>query len=188
MLWSAAGKPVTRHRLAVLLLLAFAPALSVPGAASATSTTRVSAEDDFFEQEVVRVPVGATVSWTNAGRNPHNEIADDGAFRSTTLGSDQSFSQTFPRPGAIPVFLLLPRLEGRHLDVRGDPGGPRGQGPRKPVRGGARPGAATLDARRTIRVPQDVPTIQGAVDRTAPDDLVLVSPGVYHEAASPSRT
>src|SRR5947207_3407104 len=34
----------------------------------------------------------------------------------------------------------------------------------------------------TIRVPQDRPTIQGAVDAAQPGSLILVSPGVYHEA------
>jgi hypothetical protein len=38
------------------------------------------------------------------------------------------------------------------------------------------PGAAT------IRVPEDQPTIQAAVDAAAPGDLVLVGPGVYREA------
>ncbi|WP_405015753.1 right-handed parallel beta-helix repeat-containing protein [Kitasatospora sp. NBC_00070] len=33
-----------------------------------------------------------------------------------------------------------------------------------------------------IRVPEDVPTIQKAVDRARPDDRVLVAPGVYRES------
>lgn len=34
----------------------------------------------------------------------------------------------------------------------------------------------------TIRVPEDHPTIQEAVDAASPGDLVLIGPGVYHEA------
>ncbi|MGF1430385.1 right-handed parallel beta-helix repeat-containing protein [Kitasatospora sp. LaBMicrA B282] len=38
-----------------------------------------------------------------------------------------------------------------------------------------------------IRVPQDVPSIQKAVDRARPDDEVLVSPGVYRESVRITR-
>ena len=36
----------------------------------------------------------------------------------------------------------------------------------------------------TVRVPQDAPTIQEAVDDARPGGLVLISPGVYHEAVT----
>ena len=37
---------------------------------------------------------------------------------------------------------------------------------------------------RTIRVPQDAATVQGALDSTQPGDLVLIAPGVYREAVT----
>jgi hypothetical protein len=37
---------------------------------------------------------------------------------------------------------------------------------------------------QTIRVPGDQPTIQGAVDAAAAGDLVLIDPGIYHEAVN----
>ncbi|WP_405739152.1 right-handed parallel beta-helix repeat-containing protein [Streptomyces sp. NBC_01525] len=43
--------------------------------------------------------------------------------------------------------------------------------------------AAKARTPQTIRVPQDAPTISTAVGRARPGDLVLVSPGVYHETA-----
>ncbi len=43
-------------------------------------------------------------------------------------------------------------------------------------------GADSNDTVKTIRVPADRPTIQAAVDGARSGDLVLVSPGTYHEA------
>jgi hypothetical protein len=47
--------------------------------------------------------------------------------------------------------------------------------------GGGSPGDAG-DGPDAIRVPQDAPTIQEAVDRAEEGDLVLIDEGVYHEA------
>ena len=88
MLRSAAERSVGRYRLAVVLLLALAPALAVQAVGRADPrTTDVSAEDDFFQQDVVRIPVGGSVQWTNEGDNLHNVIADDGSFRSSTISN-----------------------------------------------------------------------------------------------------
>jgi hypothetical protein len=46
---------------------------------------------------------------------------------------------------------------------------------------------ARAAAQRVIRVPQDRPTIQAAVNAASPGTLVLVSPGVYHEAVTIGR-
>jgi hypothetical protein len=43
-------------------------------------------------------------------------------------------------------------------------------------------GGSTHQAKAPIRVPQDRPTIQAAVEAARAGDLVLVSPGVYHES------
>ena len=44
--------------------------------------------------------------------------------------------------------------------------------------------SATPTAGATINVPADVATIQGAVDKAKPGDLILIQPGVYKEAVT----
>lgn len=48
--------------------------------------------------------------------------------------------------------------------------------------GGSDGGGGGEDASSTVRVPEDHETIQAAVDAAKPGDLVLIGPGVYHEA------
>jgi plastocyanin len=142
----------------------------------------VRALDDFFTSEVVRVPVGSVVEWAMAGRNPHTVTADDGAFDSGILQPGGEYQQTFAKAGVYRYFCTLHGAKGGKgmsgVVVVGDVPLPtetgQGAGPgREPVPTG--PG-------KTIRVPADAPTIQAAVDAARPGDLVLVSPGVYHEA------
>lgn len=46
------------------------------------------------------------------------------------------------------------------------------------------PATTAVVSGHTIRVPADQSTIQGAVDAAGPGDLILISPGVYHEAVN----
>jgi plastocyanin len=172
---------LVRSRWFAVLFLALLGAILVAPTARAQSQTEVSAEDDFFEQEVVRIPVGGVVQWTNDGRNPHNVIADDGSFRSSTLRPGDSLAKQFTTPGAFRFFCSIHGGKGG-IGMSGIvlvgpdatvPGSRFKVGPGREEPSGT-PG-------RTIRVPQDAPTIQAAVDRAQPGGLVLVSPGVYHE-------
>lgn len=169
------------------LVLAAAPLLLAgtlgPAPARAgESYVDVSAADDFFDAEVIRVPVGTKVEWTNVGRNPHTVTADDGSFDSGNMAPGDEFSWTFDEPGVYRYYCVYHGAPGgvgmAGIVVVGDvplPGGGGASiGPgREPVPSG--PGA-------TLRVPQDHDTIQAAVDAAEPGDTVLIGPGVYHEA------
>ncbi len=139
--------------------------------------------DDFFNPEIVRVPVGGEVEWQNSGRSNHTVTADDGSFDSGVLQHGEEFEHTFDTPGVYHFTCLLHGKPGgigmTGIVVVGDvdlpsSGGTADVGPgREPVPDG--PGA-------TIRVPAEQPSIQAAVDVASPGDLVLVAPGEYHEA------
>jgi len=162
--------------LGLLLTLAFPAGAGRAG----ESSVDVQMLDNVFGPRIVRVPVGAEVSWTNDGRSPHNVTADDGAFASSNLERGGTFSYTFGAEGAFPYHCTLhgsPGIGMTGVVLVGDaelPGGSSGVGPgREPPP--SLPGA-------TIRVPQDAATIQAAVDAAEPGGLVLISPGVYREA------
>ena len=176
--------------LAVVSLGAGAVALlGGPGHGESAYVT-VLARDDFFEPELLRVPlrievpVGATVEWKNVGRNPHTVAATDGSFTSDTIDRGGEYSHTYDKPGIYPFFCTLHGTKAgagmAGTIVVGDvplsaDGSSTGAGPgREPV-----PAAPTGT---TIHVPRDQPSIQAGVDAAKPGDLVLVAPGVYAES------
>jgi plastocyanin len=169
---------------AFALLAAFAvPGFVLPGAAARADDVEahVEAQDDFFQQEFVRIGVGGTVTWQNTGRNPHDVRTDDGLSRSPRLEPGDSFAITFDEVGAFRYYCSFHGGAGgigmSGIVVVGDatvPGSAGGVGP-----GREQPPQGTGPE---IRVPEDQPTIQKAVDAAEPGSLILVSPGVYHEA------
>ena len=49
---------------------------------------------------------------------------------------------------------------------------------------GASGATGTSETPRTLRVPDDHPTVQSAVDAAEPGDLILLAPGTYSEAVT----
>jgi plastocyanin len=172
-----------RRRLRSGCFLAFVAVLSIPQAVAAGADQAredVEVLDNVFGPRVVRVPVGGTVGWTNDGRSLHDVTADDGSFASEDLEPGDAFERTFPTEGAFPYFCSFHGTPGSGMTgvvVAGDapvPGAATGVGPGRETPP-ALPGGE-------IRVPEDAPTIQAAVDAAEPGGLVLISPGLYEEA------
>jgi plastocyanin len=57
--------------------------------------------DFAFEREKTNIVVGETVTWTNAGMEPHTVTADDSSFTSGDLAPGGRFSQTFTTSGSV---------------------------------------------------------------------------------------
>ena len=183
----AIGRRLTRLiRPAPALCLAVLAACSgvVPAPDRLDVTVRML--DNAFERPLLEVPVGATVTFVGAGRNPHNAVASDGswstesAFGSLEQSAGEVASLRFDQPGEYTFFCTF------HGTSTGD-----GMAGRLLVgdvnASAAAQGIAESTSPRgwtgvTVRVPEDHPTIQSAVDAAGQGDLVLVGPGTYREA------
>lgn len=187
-------------RKSVLVLAAFAalfigacgadPDLQELGAgAAAQKAASVTALDNVFGvgDATVRIQEGGSVQWANQGRNDHDIVAfgDNAGWgvSAQRFRPGDEFRHVFADPGVYEYYCSLHGTEtggmrGRILvgDVAAPVDGPSPTGNVKAQASG-----------NTVRVPQDQPTIQKAVDNAAPGDLILISPGVYHEAVKISE-
>ncbi|AGM31285.1 amicyanin [Mycobacteroides abscessus] len=77
---------------------------SAPTAAGAPSLPApagpaVNIENFAFNPPTLTVPAGTTVTWTNKDEEPHNVVAEDGAFRSPGMDARGTFSHQFTKAG-----------------------------------------------------------------------------------------
>ena len=167
----------------VVLAAAMPAEPSVMTAPASATTVIVQLRDDFFDPATVQIAPGDSVRWVNAGRNPHDVIANDGSFQSKILQTGESFTVTFPKIGSFAYYCHLHGASGSGMsgtvfvgvspEYAGSASASRTYPPDPPVR----PSGGT-----TIHVPRDRPTIQAAVDAASPGDMILIAPGVYHES------
>ena len=146
----------------------------------------VTAVDNNFVPAAIRINPGTTVHWENEGRSPHDISPADPSqsFGAKKFGIDASkfvphaeYEYRFDKPG---VYRYFCRLHGsKDLGMIGEVvvGDVDASGGTTATTTGGQAGG-------TLRVPQDYPTIQAAVDAAKPGSLVLVSPGVYREAVT----
>jgi plastocyanin len=154
--------------------------------AQPSGTVLVAMADNSFSPQIVRIPVGGSVLFHNAGRSDHNALAVDHSwstektFGSERMRPDDMTEIVFRAPGVYPFYCSY------HATPDGKAGmvgvivvGDASYTPPTPS-GGVR-AAVTAATGTTRHVPQDYPTIQNAVDAADPGDLVLIAPGVYRE-------
>ncbi len=80
--------------------------------AGAAGSAAVGIEEFKFTPPVLAVPVGTTVTWINHDEEPHTITSATGAFGSTGLSHEDTFAQTFTRPGRFEYFCALhPRMK-----------------------------------------------------------------------------
>ena len=90
------------------LALATAVAASVLGGqALAVTSPTIGIKEFKYTPARVTVPVGTTVTWINRDEEPHTVTAASGAFSSAGLVHDDTFAQTFTKPGTYTYFCAL---------------------------------------------------------------------------------
>jgi plastocyanin len=154
-------------------------------APAASEVVTVEIRDNVFRPANVAVKSGTTVRWVNEGRNRHNVTPDSGKqFGSRNLRPGQSYAYLFEDERDFGYYCTLHGAPGKGQAGTVTVGEPSGTAGVAPAGAGSEAAPDFAASGRTIRVPRDAKTIQGAVDRARTGDLVLVSPGVYHESVT----
>jgi plastocyanin len=93
---------------AMIGLLAALTILPAGGASAQGQMAEVAMRNLAFEPQMLTVPLGTTVVWTNLDPYPdqHTVTADDGAFASDLLDEGQTFAITFDRPGTYQYYCV----------------------------------------------------------------------------------
>lgn len=72
---------------------------SPTGSAAPVAGDAVSIDNFAFVPAALTVSAGSTVTWTNHDEEPHTVAASDGSFHSPGMGSQATYSHTFPTAG-----------------------------------------------------------------------------------------
>jgi plastocyanin len=94
---------------------AFLPSPLGPAASGqGKATTRVRIQDYKYGPQVIRVAVGATVTWTNNDSDDHTVTSDDKAIDSGVIEQGVSVTLTFPVAGEFPYYCTVhPGMRGK---------------------------------------------------------------------------
>lgn len=90
------------------------PGSSSPSDGAATAEGQAVSIIDFaFAESALTVPVGATVTWTNADTPGHSVVADDASFASEKMSTGDVFDHTFDQAGEFAYICgIHPSMKG----------------------------------------------------------------------------
>lgn len=116
-MWNDPKKTGRRRRIplvcggvAALLATAILPAIGAHDAAAVASAAQIATiqiANFKFGPPDLTVAAGTTVTWKNADDSPHRIAANNGAYASPALDTDDSFSHTFATAGVYKYFCSL---------------------------------------------------------------------------------
>lgn len=88
-------------RISKFILMALLVLLSclLSGAALAQTNNSIVIKDFAFQPNILTVPVGTTVTWTNQDSVQHEVLSDNGTFDSGMMMPSGQFTYTFSQPG-----------------------------------------------------------------------------------------
>jgi plastocyanin len=99
--------------IAMLLLFAASPSVKANDQLPAANAA-VKIDNFVFSPQTITVPVGASVTWTNADDIPHTAVSTDGVFKSKVIDTDEKFSYTFTKAGIYTYFCSIhPKMTGK---------------------------------------------------------------------------
>ena len=75
--------------------------------ALAATPPTVGIKQFTYAPSALTVPVGTTVTWVNHDEETHTITSTTGAFSSMGLGHDETYAQTFTKPGTYQYFCAL---------------------------------------------------------------------------------
>lgn len=151
------------------------------GDPSARGATQVKMLDNAYNAPLVRIPEGAGVIFTNAGRSPHNIVPVDPerwpAVDTSAVSPGGKLAVQLAEAGVYEYYCA-------YHGTRDGLGmwGAVVVGDTAYTGTNAKTASAVAASTGTVRrVPSQYGTIQGAVDAAVPGDLVLIAPGIYRE-------
>jgi plastocyanin len=88
-------------------------ALLIGAHALAATPPTIGIKEFKYGPPTLSVPLGTTVTWVNHDEEPHTVTSATGAFSSAGLVNDDTFVQTFMKPGTYQYFCKIhPYMKG----------------------------------------------------------------------------